>query len=231
MNEDFTRGFFNTLVILRSYLSEIVIGGGWAPFLYYRYLVGNRNHDPVLTSDIDFVVKHHVPTYGTITIDELLTMAKLEAKFKTLDTPPIIHYEGKIEGADVEIEFLTDQTGSREDIVLEVQKGLSFTHRRDKQKASKDLYYIFDILTGLPEIQEIILADFDTFSKKYAGWFKKFLSNLYAYFESPNAEGPLRIVEQRPAGALPGLDNEQLKHHALGTFEQFNLRLQSIGMP
>lgn len=124
MNEDFTRGFFNTLVILKNYLSEIVIGGGWAPFLYYRYLVGNRGHDPMLTSDIDFVVSHHVPIHGTKTIDELLTVAKLEAKFKTLDTPPIIHYEGKIEGIDVEIEFLTDQTGSREDIVIEVQKGL-----------------------------------------------------------------------------------------------------------
>ena len=86
MNEDFTRGFFNTLLILRSYLSEIVITGGWAPFLYYRYLVGNRNHD---------------------------------------------------------------------------------------------------------------------------------------------AEGPLRIVEQRPAGAFPGLDDEQLKHHAFGTFEQFTLGRQA----
>lgn len=32
MNDDFTRGFFNTLAILRSYLPEIVIGGGWVPF-------------------------------------------------------------------------------------------------------------------------------------------------------------------------------------------------------
>ena len=59
MNDDFTHGFFNTLVILKSYLSEIVIGGGWAPFLYYRYLVGDRYHAPVLTSDIDLMVKHH----------------------------------------------------------------------------------------------------------------------------------------------------------------------------
>jgi hypothetical protein len=124
MNEDFTRGFFNTLVILKSYSSEIVVGGGWAPFLYYRYLVGNRNHAPVRTSDIDLIVKHHVPKFGSKTIDELLTEANLEAKFKTLDTPPIIHYEGKIEGADVEIEFLTDQTGLRPNTVLEVQKGL-----------------------------------------------------------------------------------------------------------
>ena len=273
MNEDFTRGFFNTLVILRSYLSEIVIGGGWVPFLYYRYLVGDRNHDPVLTSDIDLMVKHHVPTFGSKTIDELLTKANLEAKFKTLDTPPIIHYEGTIEGVNVEIEFLTDQTGSRQDTVLEVQKGLhaealryvsilventlelviddvgtmkdaapiivqvptpaayifqkglSFTRRRDKQKASKDLYYIFDILAGLPGAQDKMLADFETFSKKHAEWFRKFLSNLRTYFKSPASEGSLRIVEQRPADAFPGLDDEQLKHHAFGTLEQFILNL------
>lgn len=279
MYEGFTRGFFNTLVILRSYLSEIVIGGGWTPFLYYRYLVGDRNHDPVLTSDIDLMVKHRVPTIGAKTIDELLTSANLEAKFKTLDTPPIIHYEGTIEGVDVEIEFLTDQTGSRQDMVLEVQKGLhaealryvsivientleleiddvgtaedvspiivqaptpaayifqkglSFTRRRDKQKASKDLYYIFDILAGLPGIQDKMLADFETFPNKHAEWFRKFLSNLRTYFENPAAEGPLRIVEQRPADAFPGLDDDQLKHHAFRTLEQFILKLEPLSMP
>lgn len=271
MNEDFTRGFFNTLVILRSYLSEIVIGGGWVPFLYYRYLVGDRNHDPVLTSDIDLMVKHHVPIFGSKTIDDLLTEANLEAKFKTLDTPPIIHYEGTIEGVNVEIEFLTDQTGSRQDTVLEVQKGLhaealryvsilventreliiddvgmmkdavpiivqvptpaayifqkglSFTRRRDKLKASKDLYYIFDLLAGLPGIQDKMLADFETFSKKHAEWFRKFFSNLRTCFESPSSEGSLRIVEQRPADAFPELDDDQLKHHAFRTLEQFIL--------
>jgi hypothetical protein len=40
------------------------------------------------------------------------------------------------------------------------QKGLSFTRRRDKQKAPKDLYYIFDILAGLPGIQDKMLAYF-----------------------------------------------------------------------
>jgi hypothetical protein len=279
MNEDFTHGFFNTLVILKSYLSEIVIGGGWAPFLYYRYLFGDRDHAPVLTSDIDLMVKHHVPTIGPNTIDELLTRANLKAKFKTLDTPPIIHYEGTIEDVDVEIEFLTDQTGSRQETVLEVQKGLhaealryvsilventlelviddadtingtspiivqapapaayifqkslSFTRRRDKQKASKDLYYIFDILAGLPGIQDKMLADFETFSKKHTEWFRKFLSNLRTYFESPASEGPLRIVEQRPADAFPGLDDDQLKHHAFGTLEQFILKLEPLGRP
>ena len=60
MTERFTRGLFKTLAILKPYLPQIVIGGGWAPFLYYHYLVKNRQHAPVLTSDIDLMVRHQV---------------------------------------------------------------------------------------------------------------------------------------------------------------------------
>ena len=88
MNEDFTRGFFNTLVILRRYLSETVIRGGWAPFLYYRYLVGDRNHDPVLTSDIDLMVKHHIPTYcGLWLFDAIKLLTKPGAKYYIKNDP------------------------------------------------------------------------------------------------------------------------------------------------
>ena len=44
--------------------------------------------------------------------------------FKTRDNPPVIHYEGNIDGFDVEIEFLTDQSGSVPDQVIKVQKDL-----------------------------------------------------------------------------------------------------------
>ena len=124
MNDNFIRGFFSTLVILRSYLSEIVVGGGWAPFLYYRYLINDQQHPPVLTSDIDLMVNHNVPAVGDKSIDQLLIDASLEPIFKTRDNPPVIHYEGEIDGVDVEIEFLTDQTGSQSDQVLKVQEGL-----------------------------------------------------------------------------------------------------------
>jgi len=124
MNENFFRSFITTLIILRNYLSEIVIGGGWAPFLYYRYLIDDKQHAPILTSDIDLMVKHNVPAIGDKTIDQLLSETNLEPKYKTRDIPPIIHYEGEIDGVDVEIEFLTDQTGSQSEVVLEVQKGL-----------------------------------------------------------------------------------------------------------
>jgi hypothetical protein len=274
MSENFIRGFFATLTILQSYLSEIVVGGGWAPFLYYRYLAGDRLHTPVLTSDIDLMVKHDVPIVEFKTIDQLLLDAKLEAIFRTNDNPPIIHYEGTIEGAEVEIEFVTDQTGSRPDVVLEVQKGLhaealryvsilventlkltiddtepitdapplivqvptpaayifqkglSFTRRRDKPKVAKDLYYIFDILTGLPQIQVDIETDLAVFSKRHARWFRTFMRNLRKYFDSADSEGALCVVEQRPAGAFPDLDDDQLRQFAWGTFEQFIHKLE-----
>ena len=125
MMDDFARGLLKTLTVLRPYLPQIVIGGGWAPFLYYRYLAKNRELTPVLTRDIDFMVGHQVPIVGSQTIDEILTKeAKLTTAFKNLDNPAVIHYEGTIEGVEVEIEFLTDQTGSQEERVLIVQKGL-----------------------------------------------------------------------------------------------------------
>jgi len=81
MNENFIHGFFAILTIIRSYLSEIVIGGGWTPFLYYRYLAGDRLHTPVLTSDIDLMVKHDVPIVEFKTIDDAEPIT---------DAPPLI---------------------------------------------------------------------------------------------------------------------------------------------
>lgn len=276
MAEDFTRGLFKTLSILRPYHSQIVIGGGWVPFLYYRYLAKNPSHTPVLTRDIDFMVGHQVPIVGSHTIDEILTKeARLTTAFKNLDNPAVIHYEGTIDGVEVEIEFLTDQSGSREERVFVVQrglhaealryvsliientlllaidnaesvqgddplivqvptpaayifqKGLSFPARRDKQKASKDLYYIFDILAGLPNEYIFKAGDFEVLSGKHPAWFKQFLLNLSTQFESADAEGPLRIVEQRPADAFPDLGDDQLRHFAYGIIEQFMLKMES----
>lgn len=277
MTEEFTRGLFKTLSILKPYLPQIVIGGGWAPFLYYHYLVKNRQHAPVLTSDIDLMVSHHVPIVGPKTIDEILTVeANLETVFKNRDNPAVIHYEGTIGGVEVEIEFLTDQTGPQEEKVLVVQKGLhaealryvsiiventlmleiddvesaqegsplvvqvpkpaayifqkclSFPLRRDNQKASKDLYYIFDILAGIPEIYNLTRSDFEDLSVSHPAWFKKFKANLSTQFESPDAEGPLRVVNQRPADAFSNLDDDQLRHFAHGTVEQFIKKLEPL---
>ncbi len=269
MSELFARGFFRVLVTLKDYLPHIVVGGGWAPFLYYRYLVGNKDHRTVFTRDIDLMVGTRLPEAGSMTVDQLLIEAGMKARFKSRDIPPLIHYEGKIEGLEIEIEFLTDQTGSKPDLVVEVQKGLhaealryisiivenamelniddvelcgadtpitvrvptpaafifqkglAFPRRRDKIKAGKDLYYIFDILAGIPEIRDNIDADFAVFSETLPKWLRTFYRNLAECFESADAEGPHQAVEQRPAGAFPNLDDDQLRQYAYFTIDQF----------
>lgn len=124
MKNKFTTGFIKTLWILRDYLNEIVVGGGWAPILYSRYLLQDKQHELVHTRDIDFMVKEKVPIVGSKTVDQLLAEANFEAVFKSRDNPPLIHYEGIIENEEVEVEFLTDQVGSNPEIVLKVQEGL-----------------------------------------------------------------------------------------------------------
>ena len=124
MKDPFVTGFLKTLWVLKNYLSVIVIGGGWAPFIYYRYLLGDKAHEPIRTRDIDFMVQTQVPVIGSKTVDQLLIEAGFEAIFKSRDIPPLIHYGGNIDGLDIEIEFLTEQTGSRTDLVLKVQNGL-----------------------------------------------------------------------------------------------------------
>jgi hypothetical protein len=269
MNDPFVTGFLKTLRILKDYLSVIVIGGGWAPFIYYRYLIGDKAHEPVHTRDIDFMVQAQLPIIGSKTVDQLLIEAGFEAIFKSRDIPPLIHYEGNIDGLDVEIEFLTEQTGSMSDLVLKVQnglhaealrfisivienvievtiddaisaealsslkvkvptpsayifhKGLVFTRRRDREKRAKDLYYIFDIITGYSRIKLDIMDDFQDLSQKYPAWYQTFIKNLSLYFEDINSEGVLWVAEQRPLYDFPGLNEAQFRNFVFATFEEF----------
>ena len=274
MNDFFVSGFLKTLWILKDYLPVIVIGGGWAPFVYHRYLLGNTSHEPIRTRDIDLMVPRTVPIIGGKTVDQVLVEAGFKAVFKSRDIPPVIHYEGNIENMDVEIEFLVDQTGSNPEIVLEVQKGLHaealrfisivienvtevtideaviagqssplivkiptpaaymfhkglvFRRRKDPEKKAKDLYYIFDILTGSGQIMPTILDDFNQLSRKYPAWFKTFVENLSLYFGTTSAEGVLCVTEQRPPSAFEGLNMEQFKQFVLITFRQL---LEDLG--
>jgi hypothetical protein len=63
------------------------------------------------------------------------------------------------------------------------------------------------------------------------GLVQKFLSNLVTQFESADAEGPKRIVKQRPADAFPDLDDDQLRYFSHGTMEQFIQRMERLKTP
>ncbi len=276
MSHPFAASLIKTLWILRDYLSEIVVGGGWVPMLYHRYVAKNSQYIPIYTRDIDFMVHRQVPISGSKTLDQLLTEAHFQAIFKSRDIPPVIHYEGTIDEIDVEIEFLTEQVGSGDGISLEVQKGLHaealrfisliienvmeialdepawiqnpshltikvphpaayifnkglvFERRRSKVKQAKDLYYMFDILTTLPDLKPMIIGELHTLAKQYRPWFATLIKNLSRFFETPQSEGVLFVLDQRPDEAFEGLDDDQFMQYIYGTFQTFLAELLQI---
>ena len=130
MTDVFKNGFLKTLWLLRDYLPEIIVGGGWAPLVYYHYLIKDKSKESIRTRDIDIFVKPGLPILGNKTVDQLMEESGLTSNFKSFTTPPVVHYEGKLDGEDVEIEFLTDQKGAKQDRIIEVQKGLHATALR-----------------------------------------------------------------------------------------------------
>jgi hypothetical protein len=53
--DEIKTGFFKTLWILRNYLPEMVIGGGWVPMIYYHYVIGDKSKEPVRTRDLYYI--------------------------------------------------------------------------------------------------------------------------------------------------------------------------------
>lgn len=111
-----------TLGVLAPYLDEIVIVGGWVPFLYRRYGQMPSRHPSLRTMDIDVVVPRHIEDRGRPTIDELLSSAGYEARIYGSDIP-IVKYE--LTSPVTEIEFLTPEIGRPSRAALGVQQGLT----------------------------------------------------------------------------------------------------------
>ena len=107
--------------VLAPYLDEIVIVGGWVPFLYHRYGQRPSPHPLLRTMDIDVVVPRHVEERERPSIDELLSRAGYEARIYGSDVP-VIKYE--LTSPVTEIEFLTPEVGKPGKAALTVQRGL-----------------------------------------------------------------------------------------------------------
>ena len=108
MLENLKIGLIKTLILIKDYLPEIVLGGGWVPLMYQHYYLGNKAIFPMLTRDIDFMVNNKVPIIENKSIDTILTEAGLKPEFYGQGNKPVVHYSGKIGGHEVAIEFLTD---------------------------------------------------------------------------------------------------------------------------
>ena len=110
-----------TLDTLKPYLEDIVIAGGWVPFLYRKYGNVPARHPSVRTTDIDIAVPRQVSVKGRTTVDTLLLEAGYTVQIfgsyggmvkYVLATPP------------TEIEFMTPETGRAGKPSIVVQNGL-----------------------------------------------------------------------------------------------------------
>jgi len=150
MSDNFKIGLFKSLALLKDYLSEILVVGGWVPYLYYQYYLKDKNIQPLLTKDIDIALPKILPVKNKA-IADILKEAGFKENFTSLDELPAIAFYGNIEGHDVEIEFITDLKGSRDDKNKNIQKGL----------IAQPLRYI-SVLTENPlliEIDDFLLED------------------------------------------------------------------------
>jgi len=93
----------------------VVIGGGFALFIYKLYLADPKLENlPVGTRDIDSLIPRRVPEISKKNIAKYLNEAGFTLIFKDLDVPATESYVKEIDGVEVEIEFLTD-SATRDD--------------------------------------------------------------------------------------------------------------------
>lgn len=87
----------------------VVIGGGFALFVYKLYLSDPKlKNPPIGTRDIDSLIPRKLPIMFKKSMQNYLQDAGFVHVFKDLETPATEAYVKDIAGKEVEIEFLTD---------------------------------------------------------------------------------------------------------------------------
>jgi hypothetical protein len=93
----------------------VVIGGGFALFIYKFYLANpSLENLPVATRDIDSLIPRRIPEVSKKNIANHLNEAGFIPIFKDIDIPATESYVKEIDGIEIEIEFLTD-SATRDD--------------------------------------------------------------------------------------------------------------------
>lgn len=89
----------------------IVIGGGFSLFIYKLYLTDPKfKNSPVGTRDIDSLIPRKVQEISKKNIQGYLQEGGFNHVFKDLDDPATEAYVKDIAGAEIEIEFMTDDS-------------------------------------------------------------------------------------------------------------------------
>ncbi len=78
MSREFKESLFYALWLLHDYLPDIVLCGGWVPFIYREYIVKKKPRPPLRTKDIDLATPGKLEVKGNRSIDQILEDAKFE---------------------------------------------------------------------------------------------------------------------------------------------------------
>ena len=111
------------LKALELYLDDMVIAGGWVPYLFAAHEQPSAEAVALKTRDLDIAVSRQVPEREK-SIDQLLGEAGFTCEVRSLETPPVTAYVATHAGDELEIEFITIAKGSGEG-VRSVQSGLT----------------------------------------------------------------------------------------------------------
>lgn len=113
-------GFIHVLETLSPRLDSVVLAGGWAWYLYRKYLTGARALPSEFTVDVDFVTPRTLQK-GSPGLAELLAAGGFESLPQGDERPPVTHnYWPSYEAPQAELEFLTPARGPGEQATLEV---------------------------------------------------------------------------------------------------------------
>ena len=120
--DEFFPGLVRVLSLLEPHLSDVVLVGGWVPYLMSSQYPDAAPSEPLLTKDIDIAVPRELRAGGD-SIDRRLRESGLEYSYRSMVDPPVASFVGTLDGFEVEIDFLTDEPGGEEQ-VLDLAGGL-----------------------------------------------------------------------------------------------------------
>lgn len=123
MDENIKSPLFKVIEIMEGYLSEVVFAGGWAPLIYYHYLVGDKTRLPLLTQEFDLMVSRRINERDKL-LDQLLREAGLHPEPRDSSSHPAYIYAGELEGHHIEMEFFTPMIGKGGSEAVKVQDHL-----------------------------------------------------------------------------------------------------------
>jgi hypothetical protein len=102
------RAFYRVLWLLRDYLVDLIIIGGWVPYLYARFGGDAWASRRSLTAELDVLIVPPIPVGSRPRLDETLRAAGLAP---TREPGPSAVWIGGLESGEM-IEFLTPHTGT-----------------------------------------------------------------------------------------------------------------------